>query len=90
MPEIQWTNYLKYRAELRGFDLTRLENILRHSEERYFDTETERTIVVGRHDKQLVMIPYEVKEDSIIPITVHAITRQLIRLRLRTGRFTNE
>jgi hypothetical protein len=90
MPGIQWTDYLKYRAALRGFDLTRLENILRHSDERYFDTETERTIVVGRHDKQLVMIAYEVKEELITPITVHAITRQLIRFRLRTGRFTNE
>lgn len=89
MPVIQWTDYLKYRAALRGFDLTRLESI-RHSDERYFDTETERPVVVGRHDQQLVMIPYEIKEDVVTPVTVHAITRQLIRFRLRTGRFTHE
>ena len=90
MPVIQWTDYLRYRAKLRGYDLTRLENIIRHSEERYFDTETERAVVVGRHEQQLVIIPYEVREDLITPVTVHAITRQLIRFRLRTGRFTHE
>lgn len=90
MPAIQWTDYLRYRAALRRFDLEKLENIIRHSDERYFDTETERAVVVGRHDLQLVMIPYEIKEDLITPVTVHAITRQLIRFRLRTGRFNHE
>jgi hypothetical protein len=28
---IAWTDYLKYRAALRGFDLGRLEEIIRHS-----------------------------------------------------------
>ena len=90
MSNIVWTDYLQYRAELRGFDLIRLERIIRHSSERYFDTETGRTIVVGRHNKQLVMIPYEADEDNIVPVTVHIITRQQIRFRLRTGRLTNE
>ena len=90
MSNIIWTEYLQYRAELRGFDLTKLESIIRHSSERYFDTETRRAIVVGRHHKQLVMIPYEVDGETIIPVTIHAITRQQIRFRLRTGRFTNE
>jgi hypothetical protein len=90
MPAIQWTDYLRYRATLRGFDLVKLESIIRHSDERYFDTETKRLVVVGRHEQQLVLIPFEVNEDLITPITVHAITRQLIRFRLRTGRFTHE
>ena len=88
MPSIVWTEYLQYRVELRGFELARLEHIARHSSERYVDTETGRTIVVGRHDKQLVMIPYEVDGDVITPVTVHAVTRQQIRFRLQTGRFT--
>jgi hypothetical protein len=37
---IEWTEYLKYRAAIRGFDLEKLEHIIRHSSERYFDTET--------------------------------------------------
>ena len=90
MPRIHWTDYLKYRAAIRKFDLTKLEHILRHSDERYFDTETERHVVVGRHDQKLVIIPYEIKEDLITPVTVHTITRQLIRFRLQTGRFTHE
>ena len=70
MPAIEWTDYLKYRAKLRGFDLTRLENIIRRSDERYFDTETLRVIAIGRHDLQLVAIPYELNEDVITPVTV--------------------
>jgi hypothetical protein len=90
MTTIVWTEYLQYRAELRGFDLAGLEHIIRHSSERYFDTETGRTVVIGRHDRQLVVIPYDVGEETITPVTVHAITRQQIRFRLRTGRFTHE
>lgn len=90
MLNIVWTDYLRYRVGLRGFDLAKLEHIIRHSSERYFDTETGRTIVVGRHGLQLVMIPYEMDGDTITPVTVHSITRQQIRFRLRTGRFTHE
>jgi hypothetical protein len=90
MSNIIWTEYLQYRAELRGFELARIERIIRHSSERYLDTETRRAVVVGRHHKQLVMIPYEMDEDNIIPVTIHAITRQQIRFRLQTGRFINE
>ena len=88
MPEIVWTDYLRYRAKLRNYDLELLEKIVRHSSERYFDTETERTVIVGRHEKHLVMIACEMYDDSITPVTVHAITRQQISFRLRTGRFT--
>lgn len=85
---IVWTDYLQYKARLRGFDLLKLEHIVRHSSERYFDVETERAVVVGRHDQELVMIPYDVEGDIITPVTVHATTRQQIRFRLQTGRFT--
>jgi hypothetical protein len=87
---IIWTDYLKYRALLRGFDITKLEYIIQSSAERYFDTETDRYVVIGQHDGQLVIIPYEVAENGITPVTVHAITRQQIRFRLRTGRFIYE
>lgn len=84
---IVWTNYLQYKARLRGFDLLKLEHIVRHSGERYFDTDSGRAVVIGRHDHQLVMIPYDVEDDTITPVTVHATTRQQIRFRLQTGRF---
>lgn len=90
MASIIWTEYLQYRAALRGFDLAKLEHIISHSSERYFDTETRLSVVVGRHDRRLVLIPYEVAPDAITPVTVHAITRQQINFRLRTGRFTHE
>jgi RNA:NAD 2'-phosphotransferase (TPT1/KptA family) len=86
MPEIIWTSYLRYRATRRGFDLDLIENILRFSSERYYDVETDRAIAVGKHSGQLVLISYEQSENTIIPITIHATTRQQIRFRLKTGR----
>lgn len=84
---IVWTDYFKYRANLRGFDLAGVEKILRFSEERYFDKGTGRNIVVGRLANLLVMIPYEKEEDDVTPVTIHATTRQQINLRVRDGRF---
>ncbi len=83
---IIWSDYIKYRIDLRGFDFKKVESILRYSDERYFDYVTQRRIVIGRHDKQLVMIPYEQSEEKINPITIHATTRQQINFRLKTGR----
>jgi hypothetical protein len=57
---------------------------------RYFDTATRRLIAVGRHDERLVLVPYEKKDNEIIPITVHTTTRQQINFRLKAGRFKNE
>ena len=59
MAQIVWSNYLRYRAELRGFKLAKIEEILRFSGERYYDTVTGREIAVGKHDNRLVIIPYE-------------------------------
>ena len=87
---VVWTDYMKYRARLRGFDLAKIEHILRHSTERYSDTVPGRLVIVGRHDNTLVIIPCEADETSITPITVHATTRSQINLRLRTGRLIHE
>ena len=87
---VEWTDYMKYRAGLRGFDLAKIEEIVKYSMERYFDTETGRRIVIGHHDRILVMIPYEANPDLITPITIHTITRQQIRFRIQTGRYTLE
>ena len=32
-----WSDYIKYRIDLRGFNLSKIEEILRFSDERYFD-----------------------------------------------------
>lgn len=87
---VVWTEYMQYRAGSRRFELTKVEGIIRYSRERYFDTVTRRMIVVGKHDDRLVMIPYERKGNEIIPVTIHATTRQQINFRLKTGRFTYE
>jgi len=84
---ITWTSYMKYRAKLRGFDLAKIEDIMRYSTERYFDTITQRMIVVESHDHRLVMIPYEKKGNEVTPITIHTTTRQQINFRLKAGRF---
>ena len=90
MSAVFWTEYLKYRAQSRGFDLELLEQIVRHSGERYRDTETGRIVAVGRHGRKLVMVAYEVEESAVTPVTVHAVSRQQIRFRVQTGRLVNE
>lgn len=87
---IVWTDYIKYRADLRGFEPKKVEDILRYSGEIYFDTVTRRLIVLGKHDDRLVLVPYEKKEDEITPLTIHATSRQQINFRLKTGRFIHE
>ena len=85
-----FTDYLKYRAELRGFDLNLIENIIRYSQERYIDSETYRFVVIGEHGNKWVMIPYEETETTVAPVTIHATTRQQVKFRLTTGRFVYE
>ena len=87
MNTVIWTGYLVYRARLRGYDLGILEEILRFSGERYFDTATQRMLVVGSHKGQVVIIPYEEDAGRVTPITVHSTTRQQINLRVQMGRF---
>ena len=86
--KVFWTKYLIYRAELRGFDISILEHILRYSEEKYFDTATRRMVAVGKHRGNLVMIPYDITDDlTVTPVTVHATTRQQVAYRIKSGRF---
>jgi hypothetical protein len=87
---IIFTDYLKYRAHTRGFDLNLIEKIIRYSPERYIDSESYRFVVIGDHNNKLVMIPYEETENTITPITIHATTRQQIKFRLTTGRLSHE
>ncbi len=48
---IIWSDYMKYRMNLRIFNQNNIENILRYSTERYFDYVTHRRIVIGHHDR---------------------------------------
>jgi hypothetical protein len=88
--DVIWTDYMKYRGRLRGFDLDIIEDIVKYSAERYYDMATQRLIVVGRHGDKLVLIPYERQGEKAIPVTIHVTTRQQINFRLRTGRYRNE
>ena len=85
-----WTDYVKYRAGVRGFDLAIIEQIVRYSTERYIDTATGRFVAIGRHDQRLVMIPYERKGNTVTPVTIHATSRRQINSRVKSGRFENE
>ena len=87
---IVWTDYMKYRLGLRGYDLATVEQILRYSSERYVDTASGRAVAIGRHDKLLVMIPYELEGRTLTPVTIHATSRQQINFRIKSGRFKNE
>jgi len=85
-----WTEYMKYRARTRDFDLPTIEQIVRSSEERYFDTVTQRLVAIGRHGHRLVMVPYDRTGDTLTPVTIHATSRQQVNSRLRSGRFAHD
>ncbi|MDL1963438.1 MAG: hypothetical protein LWW98_03705 [Deltaproteobacteria bacterium] len=87
---IVWTEYMKYRLSLRGYDIATVEQILKYSSERYVDTLTGRVVAIGRHEKLLVMIPYELKGRTLTPVTIHATSRQQINSRIKSWRFKNE
>ena len=87
---IEWTDYMRYRAALRHFNLARIEEVVRYSSERYIDTVTGRSIAVGKHGSQLVMVPYDIEQDTIRPITVHVTTRRQISARIELGRLAYE
>lgn len=78
---------MQYRARQRNYDVDRIAEIVRFSDERYLDTETGRLVAVGSHGKKIVFVPYEENETTITPVTVHATTRQQIRFRINTERF---
>lgn len=88
MSTIIWSEYMKYRIKLRGFSLQVIEKILRYSTERYFDNISHRMVVVGKHDSRLVIIPYDEDNGTVFPVTIHATSRQQIKFRLNSGRFT--
>jgi len=88
--KIVWSEYMMYRLNLRGYDLATVEHILRYSSERYADTVTGRQVTVGRHERLLVIIPYEREGDTLTPVTIHATSRQQINSRLKSGRLKNE
>ncbi|MBM3212089.1 hypothetical protein FJZ33_07715, partial [Candidatus Poribacteria bacterium] len=85
---IIYTDYFRFRVKLRGFDLEKIENIIRYTSERYSDTVTGRRVAVGQHDNRLVIIPYEAGIDTITPITIHVTTKHQVNFRIRTGKFT--
>lgn len=87
---IVWTEYMKYRLKLRSYDLATVEHVLRYSSERYVDTVSGRMVAIGRHEKVLVMIPYESDGRTLTPVTIHATSRQQINSRVKSGRFRNE
>jgi hypothetical protein len=88
MVKIVWTDYLEYRTKLRGFELEIIEEIVKYGDERYFDTSTNRKVVIGKHNKTLVLIPYDTTKDNIVtPVTIHATTRQQINYRVKSGRY---
>ena len=51
---VKWTDYLKYKSKLRGFDLAKVEDIVKYSPERYSDTVTGRRVAIGLHENKLL------------------------------------
>lgn len=88
--QVEWTDYLKFRAALRGFDLASVEEVVRYSGERYIDTSTGRLIAVGRHGADLILVPYEQEGNVLRPVTVHRTSRKQILARIKSGRLRHD
>lgn len=88
--EIEWTDYLQYRARIRGLDLAEIDDIVRYSTERYLDCVTDRRVVIGKCSGKLVVVPYEVENDLVRPVTVHVTSRAQINARINSERFRLE
>ncbi len=85
---IEWTDYMLYRASLRGFHLVQIEEIVRYSSERYLDNATGSLIAVSRDAGKLLLVAYEAESGILRPITAHATTRSQIQARIGSGRYT--
>lgn len=88
--QIVWTDYMKYRMRLRGYNAALVEDIVKYSSERYIDSVTGSYVAIGRYGNDCVMIPYEKGEEHLTPVTIHATSRQQIDFRVKSGRFRNE
>jgi hypothetical protein len=84
------TEYFRFRLQLKKYEFDKMFGIIKCSIEKYYDTETGRTVVIGKHIDKLVLIPYEITEESVIPVTIHVITRQQINFRIKPGRLKYE
>jgi uncharacterized DUF497 family protein len=87
---ITWTSYMVRKAQLRGFALADIEEIVRYSNERYRDAITGRRIAIGRLQNILVLVAYEQTGEDVTPVTVHRTTRQQIHGRILSRRFVYE
>ena len=81
---------MRYRISLRKFDIKIVEDIIRYSTECYYDIITGRHIIIGRHKKDLVMVPFESDNISITPVTIHTTSRNQINTRCKSGRLRSE
>ena len=72
------------------FELALIEEVVRYSQERYVDNATGRLIAISRHGRQLVMALYEAGSGTIRVVTMHAISREQIDARIKSGRFSHE
>ena len=88
--QVVWTDYMLYRAKSRGFDLVRIEEIVRYSSERYIDRATGRLVAVGKSGNALILVAYETDEGLIRPVTAHVAARAQIEVRIRSGRLGHE
>jgi len=80
---------MNYKIRIRSFEAASIETILTSTLERYIDVQSGRFIAIGSIGNTLVTIPYELDQDTITPVTIHACSRKQINFRLKVGRYQN-
>jgi len=91
MRKIVYSPHLIFRLKLREIPYFLPRRIYQTSKERYFDTETQKKIAVGkaRYKNKLreMAVIYEEMNDQIILITVHPLKKYQKLNRIKSGRW---
>ena len=92
--EVIYSRHLQFRMQMRGIPEKMPERIYRESQQRYYNHHTLRRVAVMevQHNRRrtLMMIAYDQFAEHADLLTIHPITKDQIRERLRTGRWTDE
>jgi len=92
--DIRYSQHLKFKMRVRQISENMPKRIYHESKKRFYNHQTFRRIAImeisyHRH-RTLMMIAYDQYSDYVDIITIHPITKEQIRQRQRTGRWTYE
>ena len=91
MAVVRYTDHLKLRLKLRGIPDELPRKIYERAESKFIDSTTGHNIAIAttlyRRKKRLFLVAYDVKNDFILMVTAHPISKEQIDSRVRSERW---